>query len=101
MRWSGGQALTVVLVGAILLVLGSLMMASDGVPNLLGLKRERQRLGEKAVALLERNTALREDVRRLRSDDRFLEALARRELGFVRADETVYRFPRATEPGRP
>jgi cell division protein FtsB len=93
-RWSGGQALTIVLVLAIALVTGSLLLTPDGVPSLLALRRERQRLGEQAVALLEQNQALREQIHRLRTDDRFLETLARRELGFVGADEVVYRFRR-------
>ena len=101
MRWSGGQILTIALVLAIVAVLGSLVFARDGIPSLLALKRERQRLGEQAVALLEQNTSLREQIERLRTDDRFLEGLARRELGFVRDDEIVYRFRRpAKAPAR-
>jgi cell division protein FtsB len=92
--------LTLGLVAAIVIVLGSLVFARDGIPSLMALKRERQRLGEQAVALLEQNTALREQIDRLRTDDRFLEGLARRELGFVRTDELVYRFRRPPKPGR-
>jgi cell division protein FtsB len=90
--------LTLGLVAAIFVVLGSLVFAPDGIPSLVALKRERQRLGEQAVALLEQNTVLREQIERLRSDDRFLEGLARRELGFVRTDELVYRFRRPPKP---
>jgi cell division protein FtsB len=93
-RWSGGQVLTIVLVAAIAITFGSLLVAREGVPSLLALRRERQRLGEQAVALLQQNTTLREQIRKLQTDDRFLEALARRELGFVRSDELVYRFRR-------
>ena len=99
MRWSGGQLLTLGLVSAIVVVLASLVFAPDGIPSLLALKRERQRLGEQAVALLEQNTALREQIDRLRTDDRFLEGLARGELGFVRDDELVYRFRRPAKSG--
>jgi cell division protein FtsB len=90
--------LTLGLVVAIVAVLGSLVFAPDGIPSLLALKRERQRLGEQAVALLEQNTTLREQIDRLRTDDRFLEGLARQELGFVRGDELVYRFRRPPKP---
>ena len=82
------------LVVAIVLVLGSLILAKDGIPSLLALRGERQRLGEQAVALLQQNAALREQIQQLRTDDRFLEGLARRELGFVASDEVVYRFRR-------
>jgi cell division protein FtsB len=97
-RWSGGQILTLGLALAILTVLGSLVAGRDGIPSLLALKRERQRLGEQAVALLQQNTTLREQIDRLRTDDRFLEGLARRELGLVRPDELVYRFRRPPKP---
>jgi len=100
-RLNGGQALTIALFAAILLALGSLVLARDGIPNLVALGRERQRLGEQAVALLEQNATLRDQIKRLRSDDRFLEAAARHDLGFVRTDETVYRFPRSAKPTQP
>jgi len=58
------------------------------------LRAERQRLGEQAVALLQQNAGLREQIQQLKTDDRFLEALARRELGMTRPDEVVYRFRR-------
>ena len=86
--------LTIVLIAGIALTLGSLLFARDGLPSLWALRRERQRLGEQAVALLQQNTTLREQIQKLETDDRFLEELARRELGFVRSDERVYRFRR-------
>lgn len=90
--------MTAVLALGILLVLGPLVLARDGIPSLVALRRERQQLGEQAVALLGQNTALRDQIRRLRSDDHFLESAARRELGFVQSDETVYRFHRPAKP---
>ena len=43
---------------------------------------------------MERNARLRDEVRRLRADDLYLEGLARRQLGLVRPNEFVYRFRR-------
>ncbi len=100
MRWSGGQILTGVLVSAIALALGSLVLARDGIPNLIALRQERQRLGEQAVALLQQNASLREQIKRIRTDDGFLESLARRDLGWVRPGETVYRFRRPARAER-
>ena len=98
MRWGGGHVVTAVLLCAIATVLGSIVLGHDGLTNLLALRAERQHLGEHAVAVIEQNTALREEVKRLTTDDRFLEALARRELGLVRSDEVVYRFHRPPKP---
>jgi cell division protein FtsB len=83
-----------VLLAAIALVSGALLFSPDGVPTLLTLRLERQRLGEQAVALLQQNESLRQQIRRLGTDDRFLEEVARRQLGFVAPDEVVYRFRR-------
>ena len=94
-RWSGGQTLTIGIVVIIGLILGSMLLAPGGIPNLLALRAERQRLGEQAVALLQQNAGLREQIQQLKTDDRFLEALARRELGMTRPGEVVYRFRRA------
>ncbi len=100
-RWSGGQVLTIALVVAIGAVLASLLFGRDGVSSLLALRRERQRLGEQAVALLQQTGTLRDQLKRLQNDDRFLEGIARRELGLVRPDEIVYRFRRPPKPTAP
>jgi cell division protein FtsB len=39
------------------------------------------------------NSALRQEIKSLRSDRRYIEDIARRELGMVKADELVYQFP--------
>jgi hypothetical protein len=45
-------------------------------PDLLALRAERQRLGEQAGRVTSANAALREQIQQLKTDDRFLEALA-------------------------
>lgn len=91
-RSTGGQALTGILGALILSVAGASLFGSHGARQLVVIRQERQRLGERAVALLNENRARREAIRRLREDDAFLEDLARRELGLTRPNETVYRF---------
>lgn len=72
----------------------SALFGEHGIAHLLRLRTERGTLGATAFDLMQRNTQLRADIARLRSDDHYLEALARRQLGLVRPDETVYRFRR-------
>jgi len=72
----------------------SALFGEHGITHLLRLRTERGTLGATAFDLMQRNTQLRADIARLRSDDHYLEALARRQLGLVRPDETVYRFRR-------
>ena len=86
------------LVLGIATVASSVLFGRNGVAQLLTLRAERQRLGQQAVALLEGNAALRDQIKRLKADDRFLESFARRELGLVRPDEIVYRFRRPAPP---
>lgn len=80
------------LVVAIAAVAGSALLGADGVTRLVRLRTERQQLGEAAVRRMQGNAALRAEITRLRSDRRYLEEFARKRLGLVQPDETVYRF---------
>jgi cell division protein FtsB len=91
---AGGQVLGTALVLAIVGVGASSLLGDDGVAHLMRLRAERRALGETAVALMQRNQALRREIERLREDDLYLESLARRQLGLVRPNEFVYRFRR-------
>jgi cell division protein FtsB len=93
-RVSGVQVIGGLMVLAIVAVATSVVFGAHGVTHLMRLRTERRELGETAFALLERARQLRGDITRLRTDDRALEALARRQLGLVRPDETVYRLRR-------
>jgi len=86
--------LTAGLVLAIFGVAGSALLGPHGVRHLRELRAERGRLAAATVRLLEQNARLRDEIARLERDDTYLEGLARRELGLVRPNETVYRFPR-------
>ena len=86
------------LLAAISAVTGSALLGTEGVNRLLHLRAERQELGESAVRRLQGNAALREEIARLKSDRLYLEELARKRLGLVRPNETVYRFVRQDKP---
>ena len=75
----------------------SALFGEHGIAHLLRLRAERAQLAQTTFVLLQTNDRLREDIRRLHGDDTYLEGLARRQLGLVRPNETVYRFRR---PGR-
>ena len=94
MRLAGGQVLAGALVCAIAAVTGSVLFGPHGLGYLRSLHTEREDLGRATFALLQANTRLREEIRRLRHDDLYLEQLARRQFGLVRPNETVYRFRR-------
>jgi cell division protein FtsB len=75
------------------LVLGIFAFFGEkGVLHLLRLKTELGRIRETNARLLEETQRLKEEVRRLQSDRRYIEEIARRELGLVKEGEIIYRF---------
>jgi len=82
-----------VVLGLILTVFAvSLFAGPLGPRDLIALRRHRKTLEAKREELLARNAALRTSVQKLSSDDRYIEHLIRRELGFTRANELVYKY---------
>lgn len=79
---------------ALLLTLSLFTISGErGVFHLWRLGEEKKRLEERTFLLQKENELLRERIYRLRHDDRYLEKIAREDLGLVRAGEIVYRFP--------
>ncbi len=68
-----------------------------GLLHLWRLSGEKRKLDESNFRLQRANEVLREQVYRLRHDDRYLEKVAREDLGLVRRGEFVYRFS-SSEP---
>ncbi len=54
--------------------------------------KEKERIVARNRSLKEENEALRAEIRRLKEDKRYLERLARKELGMIGKGEIVYRF---------
>jgi cell division protein FtsB len=63
-----------------------------GPRDLIALRRHRRALEAKREELLARNATLRTNVQKLTSDDRYLERLIRRDLGYARPNELVYKY---------
>lgn len=92
---------------ALLVVAGALTLyGAAAVVRVSQLKGEMERMERDLVALRARAEELTRTVDRLRADPAYIEKLAREELGYVRAGETVLKFPRggaaapAVVPGR-
>lgn len=86
--------ISAVLLIATALVLVSALFGRQGARHLRRLQAERQQVADATFALLRGNAQLRDDIARLRNDERLLEQLARRQLGLVRPGELVFRFGR-------
>ena len=79
----------------ILLLLIYAVLGERGAIHLWRLQGEKAKLDEQNYRLQKSNDGLREKITRLRSDDYYLEKIAREELNLVRPGEIIYRFPAA------
>ena len=85
-----------------LLILGALtFLGEKGILHLLRLQKEVAQIKESNIKLEEENQKLREEVKRLQNDKRYIEEIARKELGMVKEGEIIYQFdtPSAREGG--
>jgi cell division protein FtsB len=63
-----------------------------GILHLLRLQKELARIREMNIKIEEENQKLKEEVKRLQSDKRYIEEIARKELGMVKEGEIIYQF---------
>jgi cell division protein FtsL len=90
-----------------LLLLGFALFGDRGILRALQAGRQKAALQEEVRQLEAANAELRQEIESLRNDRRYLEAIARKELGMVKDDELVYQFrsmqktPRAAGPAKP
>lgn len=76
-----------------LLILGTLtFFGENGILHLFRLQKELARIKDKNFKLEEENQKLKEEVKRLQSDKRYIEEIARKELGMVKEGEIIYQF---------
>jgi len=64
----------------------------NGFLNLYRMELERQANVERVQQITRDNQVLMDEIQRLRSDSRYIETVARRELGLVGERDLVYRF---------
>ncbi len=82
-----------ILILSLLIALGVLTFFGEkGVLRLLRLQKELGAIKARSLKIEEENRKLREEVRRLQNDKRYIEEIARKELGLVKEDEIIYQF---------
>ena len=76
-----------------LLIIGILTFFGEkGILHLFRLQKELVRIKEKNAKLEVENQKLKEEVKRLQTDKRYIEEIARKELGMVKEGEIIYQF---------
>jgi cell division protein FtsB/cell division protein DivIC len=82
-----------ILVLFLFLIFGFFTFFGDkGIIHLLRLQKEWVRIKEANVKMEEENRKLREEVKRLQYEKRYIEEIARKELGMVKEGEVIYQF---------
>ena len=87
-KYKGRLAVCVVLLVLFVVVA---VYGDHGLIHLLRLQREQRDLEHVAFQLQQNNEQLRQRIRGLQSDDRYIEKLARERLGLVKKGEIIYR----------
>ena len=85
------------LTSLILLLFVYSLVGERSAIHLWRLGGEKNTLDEQNYRLQKENESLRKRISRLRTDDFYLEQVAREELNLVRPGEVIYRFP-STQP---
>jgi len=82
-----------ILVLLLFLVFGFFTFFGDkGIIHLLRLQQEWSLIKEANAKIEEENRKLREEVKRLQYEKRYIEEIARKELGMVKEGEVIYQF---------
>jgi cell division protein FtsB len=79
-------------------LVAAILFGSRGLLRLRTLTTEEAAIKQRIGGLLLENQRLRTQLHALRTDDRYVERLAREQLGFVRPGDVVYRFPGPNRP---
>jgi len=91
-NWLRRQWPNLILGSVLLGLICNALLAAMGPRDLLLLRQRRGELEAKRADLMVRKAGLETSVQNLRSNDRYLEHLIRKELGYARPDEMIYKF---------
>jgi cell division protein FtsB len=82
----------ILLVGLIVLVWFFALFGEKGVIKIIQLRRERDKIIADVNRIQEENKILQEEIKRLREDARYLESVARNDLGLLKENEILFIF---------
>lgn len=82
---------------AVVLFTLATFFGEHGIVRELQHRREKVALEQEVHQIETQNEALRREIEALRNDRKYIETLARRELGMVKPDEIIYQFPPSGE----
>lgn len=65
-----------------------------GLLRIYEMRQEKARIDSKVEQLLKENDILRQEITSLHNDRRYIERIARKDLGLVKPNEVIYQFPK-------
>jgi cell division protein FtsB len=86
------KGFAILLIGLILLLWYLALFGEKGLIKIVRLREERDRIIADVNRMQADNKRLQEEIRRLREDPRYLESLARRDLGLIKENEILFIF---------
>ncbi len=84
--------LSLIFAGVLVLLVLSALLGNLGPRDLIALQSHRAALEARRDQLAADNASFRTRIQNLRSNDHYIERLIRRELGYARPDELIYKF---------
>lgn len=79
--------------GCLAFILFFTVFGDKGLLRIYELKQDKGRIDSRLVDTRGENERLKREIVALKSDRRYLESIARKDLGLVRSDEVIYQFP--------
>ena len=77
----------------IITIIGLLTIFGDkGLVRIYKLSKERDSIKAYNEQIKEENTAMKDEIQRLKTDNKYIEIIARKDLGMVGKNELVYQF---------
>lgn len=77
---------------AMIVFLAAILFGDKGYMELRRLRADYDRLGQSNARLTQENLQVYRTIDRLKNDPLYVENVARRELGMIRADELIFTF---------
>jgi cell division protein FtsB len=79
--------------GCIAFILYCTVFGDTGLLRILELRQDKQRIEARLENTKKENEKLRQEIIALSSDHRYLESIARKDLGLFHRNEVIYQFP--------
>lgn len=79
--------------GCIAFILFFTIFGDKGLLRIYELRQDKAHIDARLVETRSENEKLKREIVALKSDRRYLESLARKDVGLVRSNEIIYQFP--------